>query len=175
MDEILTKAHITQINSLNDFKWRIDSVYHPPNDKIEGLAANMEFLANNIKSIVQHTTTPTIPMPSTSIDDRWKESTVDEFSVSIDRIHDRRPTLIDTPTQLSITSPHALPRPYNPSIDNAYDLPIDKDQPAIYQTLKKEIKQMLGSGNQWEEGKRRAYAKRVRFATQQAENIGIDR
>ncbi|KAJ4881608.1 hypothetical protein Rs2_38663 [Raphanus sativus] len=154
MDEILTKAHIRQIDSLNDFKWRIDSVYHPLNDKIEGLAENMELLANHIRSIVQHTTTQKIPMPSTSIDDIWKASTDDDFRISIDRDHDRRPmtsTSIDRPTRLSITSPHAFQRPNNPSIDSVIDLPIDEEQPAMYQALKKEIKQILGSCNQWEE------------------------
>ncbi|KAJ4902004.1 hypothetical protein Rs2_15955 [Raphanus sativus] len=82
MDNKLTKAHIMEVDSLNDFKWRLDSVYHPLNDKVTWLTKSMEFLADDINIIMKqkfYGETPAwkawIPMPSTLADDRWIPST----------------------------------------------------------------------------------------------------
>ncbi|KAJ4876004.1 hypothetical protein Rs2_41022 [Raphanus sativus] len=158
--EILTKAHITQMDSLNGFKWRIDIVYHSLNDKITWLTANMEFLAENIKSIVhnQRRETPArISMPSTSTNDRWIPSTDDYFPQSIDislEQHDsqrRKSPSIDTPTRISIIFLQEFAKHYNQSIDSINNLPTDEQQQALFRALKEEIKKIFRSGNQLEE------------------------
>ncbi|KAJ4876061.1 hypothetical protein Rs2_41079 [Raphanus sativus] len=48
MEEKLKAIYNMQEDSLNDFKWKLDSIYHPLNDKITWLTASMESLTNHI-------------------------------------------------------------------------------------------------------------------------------
>ncbi|KAG2303783.1 hypothetical protein Bca52824_032434 [Brassica carinata] len=45
MDERLNDIYTVQYDSMNDFKCKLDSVYHPLNDKITWLTKTMEQLA----------------------------------------------------------------------------------------------------------------------------------
>ncbi|KAG2328262.1 hypothetical protein Bca52824_010990 [Brassica carinata] len=45
MDDKLNDIYTIQYDSMNDFKWKLDSVYHPLNDKIKYLTQTMENLA----------------------------------------------------------------------------------------------------------------------------------
>ncbi|KAJ4906327.1 hypothetical protein Rs2_09985 [Raphanus sativus] len=159
IDEILTKAHITQIDSLNYFKWRIDSVYHSLNQKITWLTKNMEFLADDIKSIIQRQTRETPArnyMPSTSTDDRWIPSTDADYPRLIDRnfeqLDSRRKIFpsIDTPTRISIPFPQEEATKYHQSIDIITALPIDERKPALFKALKREINKIIATNNQWD-------------------------
>ncbi|KAG2322942.1 hypothetical protein Bca4012_058402 [Brassica carinata] len=51
MDEKLNDIYTIQYDSMNDFKWKLDSVYHPFNDKITYLTQTMENLAEDVNTL----------------------------------------------------------------------------------------------------------------------------
>ncbi|KAJ4876027.1 Uncharacterized protein Rs2_41045 [Raphanus sativus] len=56
LDEKQNEIHTIQYDSMNNFKCKLDSVYHPLNDKITWLKTTMEYLADNINTILEQRT-----------------------------------------------------------------------------------------------------------------------
>ncbi|KAG2307241.1 hypothetical protein Bca52824_026989 [Brassica carinata] len=54
MDEKLNDINTIQYDSINDFKCKLDSVYHPLNDKIIHLTQTMENLADDVTTLMKH-------------------------------------------------------------------------------------------------------------------------
>ncbi|KAJ4906206.1 Uncharacterized protein Rs2_09864 [Raphanus sativus] len=96
LDEKLNEIYTIQYDSMNDFKCKLDGVYHPLNDKITWLTKTLKQLSDNVIIILKRQTRE-IPvrnyMPLTSTDNRQIPSTdpdnsrlIDNnFSKSIDR------------------------------------------------------------------------------------------
>ncbi|KAJ4881518.1 Uncharacterized protein Rs2_38573 [Raphanus sativus] len=78
VDEKLNEIYTIQYDSMNDFKCKLDSVYHPLNDKITGLTKTLKQLLDKVIIILerQKRENPArISMPSTSTADKWIRST----------------------------------------------------------------------------------------------------
>ncbi|KAG2311951.1 hypothetical protein Bca52824_023508 [Brassica carinata] len=56
MDERFNDIYIVQYDSMNDFMCKLDSVYHPLNDKITWLTKTIEHLGDNVTTIVRQKT-----------------------------------------------------------------------------------------------------------------------
>ncbi|KAJ4885450.1 hypothetical protein Rs2_35543 [Raphanus sativus] len=87
MDEKLNEIYTIQYDSMNDFKCKLDSVYHPLNDKIIWLTKTLQQLSDNVIIILKRQTREIparISMPSTSTNNRRIPSTDPDYSRSID-------------------------------------------------------------------------------------------
>ena len=111
MDEKLNDIYTIQYDSMNDFKCKLDSVYHPLNDKITWLTKTIEHLADGVTTIMRQkiqgvsARKPRKPSTSnefphhTSTDDRLIPSTDDRLIPSTGAAY---PRSIDTNIKQSI-------------------------------------------------------------------------
>ncbi|KAG2323412.1 hypothetical protein Bca52824_016625 [Brassica carinata] len=63
MDEKLNDIYTIQYDSMNDFKCKLDSVYHPLNEKITWLTKTMKELADDITIMRQQPRGPSAWKP----------------------------------------------------------------------------------------------------------------
>ncbi|KAG2330178.1 hypothetical protein Bca52824_001358 [Brassica carinata] len=90
MDDKLNDIYTIHYDSMNDFKWKLDSVYHPLNDKIKYLTQTMENLPEDVNTLRRR-----IPQGAAAWK-QWKLSTSHEFPhhTSANERWTHRPTLI---------------------------------------------------------------------------------